>query len=82
MDPDPYLEYESGSRKLLNTDPMRIRIHNTDGQCCKAGAGTFWPEPVQRSGSGSTVDKTDEILFVSSHIDKRLVNGPAPQHFS
>ena len=43
-----------------------------------AGAGTFWsePEPLQRSGSGSTLDKTDEILndilFVSSHIDKRL----------
>ena len=34
------------------------------------------PELVQRSGSGSTIDKTDEILneilFVSSHIDKRL----------
>ena len=27
MDPDPYSEY--GSRKLLNTDPIRIRIHNT-----------------------------------------------------
>ena len=38
--------------------------------------GTFWSEPVLRSGSGSTLDKTDEvlndILFVSSHIDKRL----------
>ena len=46
-------------------------------QCCGAGACTFWPEPVQRSpGSGSTIDKTDEILndilFVSSHIDKML----------
>ena len=52
-------------------------------QCCGAGAGTFWsepqpePVPVQRSGSGSTIDKTDEIindtgiLFISSHIDKR-----------
>ena len=45
-------------------------------QCCGAGAGTFWsePEPVLRSGSGSTLDKADEvlnyILFVSSHIDK------------
>ena len=33
-------------------------------------------EPVQRSGSGSTIDKTDEfhndILFVSFHIDTRL----------
>ena len=26
---DPYSEYGSGSRKLLNTDPIRIRIHNT-----------------------------------------------------
>ena len=42
------------------------------------GAGTFWsePEPVLRSGSVSTLDKTNEvlndILFVSSHIDIRL----------
>ena len=26
---DPYSEYGSGSIKLLNTDPIRIRIHNT-----------------------------------------------------
>ena len=28
------------------------------------GAGTFWsePDPVKRSGSGSTLDKTEEIL--------------------
>ena len=36
----------------------------------------FWSEPVLRSGSGSTLGKTDEILydifFVSSHIDERL----------
>ena len=25
-------------------------------------AGTFWPEPVWRSGSGSTLDETEEIL--------------------
>ena len=43
-----------------------------------AGTGTFWsePEPVLRSGSVSTLDKTNEvlndILFVSSHIDIRL----------
>ena len=29
VDTDPYFKYESGSRKLLNTDPIRIRIHNT-----------------------------------------------------
>ena len=29
LDPDLYSEYGSGSRKLLNTDPIRIRIHNT-----------------------------------------------------
>ena len=28
MDPDPYSEY--GSRKLLDTDPIRIRIHNPE----------------------------------------------------
>ena len=43
-----------------------------------AGAGTFWSEPVKRSGSGSTLDKTvkvlNDILFISSHIDKRLFN--------
>ena len=39
------------------------------------GADTFWlePEPVWRSGSGSTLDKTEEILndilYVRSNID-------------
>ena len=32
MDPDPYSEYGSGSSKLLNTDLIRIRIHNTAQQ--------------------------------------------------
>ena len=46
--------------------------------CC--GAGTFWSEPVQRSGSGSQLrlhqrsnhrhKNLNDILFVSSHIDK------------
>ena len=36
MDPDPYSEY--GSRKLLNTDPIRIRIHNT---VCKVSFLSF-----------------------------------------
>ena len=41
------------------------------------GAGTYWSEsePVWRSGS--ILDKTEEIvndiLFVHSHIDKRLL---------
>ena len=41
----------------------------------QVGAGTFWPEPVWRSGSGSTLDKTEEILndtgilYVRSNID-------------
>ena len=30
VDPDPYSEYGSGSRKLLSTDLIQIRIHNTD----------------------------------------------------
>ena len=40
-----------------------------------AGAGTFWSEPEWRDGSGSTLDKTEEILnetgilFVCSNID-------------
>ena len=29
VDPDPYSDYESGSTKSLNMDPIRIRIHNT-----------------------------------------------------
>ena len=28
VDPDPYWEYGSVYTKLLNTDPVRIRIHN------------------------------------------------------
>ena len=34
VDPDPYSEYGSGPRKLLNTDLIRIRIHNTDLHHC------------------------------------------------
>ena len=30
VDPDPYSKYGSGSTKLLNKDPIRIRIHNTE----------------------------------------------------
>ena len=30
VDPDPYSENGSGSRKLPNTDPIQIRIHNTE----------------------------------------------------
>ena len=49
----------------------------TTQQCCGAGQSRyFWSEPVQRSGSSSSIDKTDEILndilFVISHIDKKL----------
>ena len=29
VDPNPYSEYGSGSTKLLNMDPIWIRIHNT-----------------------------------------------------
>ena len=30
VDPNPYSEFGSGSRKLLNIDLLWIRIHNTD----------------------------------------------------
>ena len=54
--------YESVMKKLLVCN-----------QCCGARAGTFWSEPVGRSGSGSTLDKTEEILndilFVCSNTD-------------
>ena len=33
VDPVPYSEYGSGSTKLLDTDPTRIRIHNTGCKC-------------------------------------------------
>ena len=29
VDPDPYWDYESGFTKLLKTDPIWLRIHNT-----------------------------------------------------
>ena len=35
VDPNPYWEYVSGSTKLLNTDPIRIRIHNTATRYCR-----------------------------------------------
>ena len=39
VDPDLYSEYVSGSRsrKLLNTDPIRIQIQNTAAQYNTAG---------------------------------------------
>ena len=40
-------------------------------QCC--GAGTFWPEPVERSGCVSSLDEKEKtmnaILFLQSNID-------------
>ena len=38
---DPYSEYGSGSRKLLNTDPIRIRIHNIDWSVLGGTQQTF-----------------------------------------
>ena len=32
---DQYLEYGSGSRKLLKMDPMRIRIHSRSGSTAR-----------------------------------------------
>ena len=40
MDPDPYSEY--GSRKLLNTDPIRIQIHNTGFKAVSKPEPIFW----------------------------------------
>ena len=51
-------------------------------QCC--GAGTFLSEPVWRSGSGSSIDKTEEILndilFVRYRIDQRLIKKQMPKN--
>ena len=46
MDPDLYYEY--GSRKLMNTDPIRIRIHNTGNKKHKSALKLKWDldEPV------------------------------------
>ena len=39
LDPNPYLEYESGSTKLLNMDPIWIRICNCCMLCRRVGGG-------------------------------------------
>ena len=46
-------------------------------QCCRAEARTFWSEPEPVYISGSTLDEKEQILndvlFVRSNIDKRLI---------
>ena len=54
---------------------IEINIPPPPGIAEPVGASTFWsePEPLWMSGSGSTLDKTEEILndipFVCSNID-------------
>ena len=65
--PDPYPEYGSGSTKLLNMDPMRIRIHNT--------AEENVPFNVSNSGSYlshliSTSPSTCIVKAPSSHLSR------------
>ena len=55
-------------------------VSNLAIQCCRAGAVNFWSEPVWRSGSGSTLAKTEEILNDILSI-RQLKNGPAAQHW-
>ena len=40
-DPDPYSEYGFESTKLLNTDSIWIRIHNTDLKVCQISLKLF-----------------------------------------
>ena len=60
---------------LDKVDPGPHSTVVTCEQCCGAGAGTgtFWSELVCWPGSGSILDKTEEILndilFVHSHVD-------------
>ena len=85
MDPDPYSEY--GSRKLLNTDLIRIRIHNT---VCNTAAVSvhvvhscytgFRPVPVHTGNdifSKSKEKGVNTVLFINYIKDtevRRLVN--------
>ena len=67
MDPDPerYSEYESGSRKLLNTDPIQIRIHDT---ACNRGTVRCHSENLFFE---SKSDTGTDLTLVSKENDKR-----------
>ena len=47
-------------------NPIRKEFHIASHSVAEpepVGAGTIWSEPVWRSGSGSILDKTEEILI-------------------
>ena len=54
-------------------DPFQSYKKICSSQCC--GAGTFWSEPVWSSGSGSTLDKADEILNDILFVGSTLIKG-------
>ena len=62
MDPDP--EYESGSTKLLNSDPIRIRIHNTAANNLKT---TTSPPCVQEG--------EEEPVAVKKSVAEKILQG-------
>ena len=59
------LHIHHGQLFVQGKNSMIFRLHNlrflssSSVKCCGAGAASFWsePEPVQRSSSGSTIDK-------------------------
>ena len=80
MDPDQYSEYGSESSKLLNTDPIRIRIHNTGSYPAQnhglhynavlnsvVKPAQSWPAPFIRPALGSG------IFFYTNQFVHRLV---------
>ena len=51
------------------------------GQCC--GAGTFWPEPVWRSGSGLDEEKIrNAFLLLLVNIDTLIKGKLKPDQFT
>ena len=48
--------FSESERKLVVSKPFPNLIGSV-AEPEPAGAGTFWPEPVRRTGSGSTIDE-------------------------
>ena len=86
---DLYSVYGSGSKNLLNTDPIRIRIHNTDPDPvpnCRWGIRTQYKKsetdpgksiPIQKKWSGQKV--LDPKHCIPFHLDVDAFRGPMRQ---
>ena len=68
VDPDPYSEYGSGSRKLLNTDPIRIRIHNTGSRKSSASGSTTLSSYLELLAHAPSLTFQARYSVIAAHL--------------